>query len=181
MDLRGAAGPRGLTAARAPIRHTGAAGGDTLARMVRTLPAVEQTEAAARRTLRDQVARLEREHARLVAAAFPDELAPTAAAPAGVARLLSLGELEAERDALTGRLTEARRALAVRAERRERARLQLERMLLDPGSHRFVRVAAADLGERGCGVYHVRPRLGLVGMLAGWWQVKLSSGCPLPF
>jgi hypothetical protein len=28
-------------------------------------------------------------------------------------------------------------------------------------------------------VWHVRPRLGLVGMLAGWWQVKLSSGCPL--
>jgi hypothetical protein len=26
----------------------------------------------------------------------------------------------------------------------------------------------------------VRPRLGLIGMLMGWWQVKLSSGCPLP-
>jgi hypothetical protein len=25
----------------------------------------------------------------------------------------------------------------------------------------------------------VRPRLGLIGMLCGWWQVKLSSGCPL--
>jgi hypothetical protein len=25
----------------------------------------------------------------------------------------------------------------------------------------------------------VRPRLGLIGMLMGWWQVKLSSGCPL--
>jgi hypothetical protein len=25
----------------------------------------------------------------------------------------------------------------------------------------------------------VRPRLGLIGMLAGWWHVKLSSGCPL--
>ena len=23
------------------------------------------------------------------------------------------------------------------------------------------------------------PRLGLIGMLMGWWQVKLSSGCPL--
>jgi len=25
----------------------------------------------------------------------------------------------------------------------------------------------------------VRPRVGLVGMFMGWWQVKLSSGCPL--
>jgi hypothetical protein len=42
-----------------------------------------------------------------------------------------------------------------------------------------VRVANRDLGESGCGVWHVRPRLGLIGMLMGWWQVKLSSGCPL--
>ena len=38
----------------------------------------------------------------------------------------------------------------------------------------------ADLGERGCGAYHVRPRLGIIGMLMGWWHIKLSSGCPLP-
>jgi hypothetical protein len=42
-----------------------------------------------------------------------------------------------------------------------------------------VRVANRDLGENGCGVWQVRPRLGLIGMLMGWWQVKLSSGCPL--
>ena len=36
-----------------------------------------------------------------------------------------------------------------------------------------------DLGEPGCGAWEVRPRLGLIGMLMGWWQVKLSSGCPL--
>ena len=34
------------------------------------------------------------------------------------------------------------------------------------------------IGEGGCGVWEVRPRLGLIGMLSGWWQVKLSSGCP---
>ena len=28
-------------------------------------------------------------------------------------------------------------------------------------------------------MWQVRPRLGLIGMLMGWWQVKLSSGCPL--
>ena len=37
----------------------------------------------------------------------------------------------------------------------------------------------ADIGEPGCGVWQVRPRLGLIGMLMGWWEVKLSSGCPL--
>jgi hypothetical protein len=52
-------------------------------------------------------------------------------------------------------------------------------MLLDPARHRHVRIRRRELGESGCGVWHVRPRLGLVGMLMGWWQVKLSSGCPL--
>ncbi len=27
--------------------------------------------------------------------------------------------------------------------------------------------------------WHVRPRYGLLGMLMGWWRVKISSGCPL--
>jgi hypothetical protein len=57
--------------------------------------------------------------------------------------------------------------------------LYLERILLDPAAHRFARVSCRDLGEPGCGVWQVRPRLGLIGMLMGWWQVKLSSGCPL--
>jgi hypothetical protein len=30
-----------------------------------------------------------------------------------------------------------------------------------------------------CRTWHVRPRFGVIGMLAGWWHVKLSSGCPL--
>ncbi len=72
-----------------------------------------------------------------------------------------------------------RETLAARAAREAEKRALLERMLRDPGRHRFVRVRAADVGEPGCGVWHVRPRLGLIGMLMGWWQVKLSSGCPL--
>ena len=36
-----------------------------------------------------------------------------------------------------------------------------------------------DIGEPGCKNWHVVPRLGIVGMLAGWWHVKISSGCPL--
>jgi hypothetical protein len=143
-------------------------------------------EAAARRTLRAQVERLERELSGLAASAFPRDGVVCVPAPgcgrgrSRPARLLSLGELEALRDALSARLGDGRTALAERTAREEQARILLERMLLEPGRHRFVRVAAADLGERGCGVWHVRPRLGLIGMLMGWWQVKLSSGCPLP-
>jgi hypothetical protein len=51
-------------------------------------------------------------------------------------------------------------------------------MLADPHAHRFEVVRRADLGEPGCGAYAVRPAFGLLGMLFGWWCVKLSSGCP---
>ncbi len=128
-------------------------------------------EAAARHALRRQIARLERE-----LAALPVDGAP---ARPGRPHLLPLAELERVRDGLVARLAAGRAAQAARGAAQEAARVRLERMLLDPGRHRFERVAATELGERGCGVYAVRPRLGIVGMLMGWWQVKLSSGCPL--
>jgi hypothetical protein len=93
--------------------------------------------------------------------------------------VLSLGELEAVRDDLAARLSDARARLTELGDRQEAARALRERMLLEPGRHRFARVTSRELGEGGCGVYQVRPRLGLIGMLMGWWQVKLSSGCPL--
>ena len=68
---------------------------------------------------------------------------------------------------------------AAQAERQAETRLLLERMLLEPGRYKWVRIANEDLGRPGCTQWHVRPRLGLIGMLAGWWQVKISSGCPL--
>jgi hypothetical protein len=114
-------------------------------------------ERAARADLRAQIAALEARGARVRARGGP--------------RLLSLGELERVRDGL------AARPQPVVADH-EAARVRLERMLADPAAHRWERVSLAELGEPGCGVYAVRPRLGLIGMLAGWWQVKLSSGCP---
>ena len=95
-------------------------------------------------------------------------------------RVLDLGELERVRDELAERLRSARVTIAERADIQEANRLCLERMLLEPAKHRFARISREDVGEPGCGVWHVRPRLGLIGMLMGWWQVKLSSGCPLP-
>lgn len=137
-------------------------------------------EAPARRALRGQIARLERELAALTAETKPrDGIAWSIGGEAGP-RLLGIAELERVRDDLAERVHEVRETLAARAEREARKRELLQRMLRDPGRHRFVRVSAADVGEPGCGVWHVRPRLGLIGMLMGWWQVKLSSGCPLP-
>jgi hypothetical protein len=140
----------------------------------------EVDERAARRTLRDQIARIEAQLADCVATAFGARGAvPFAVAGAHGPRLLGIAELERVRDDLAQRLAEARRELTATGLAQERARVRLERMLLAPGRHKFARVSAAELGEGGCGVYQVRPRLGLIGMLAGWWHVKLSSGCPL--
>jgi len=140
-------------------------------------------EQAARETLRAQVAKLERELSTIVASGFPHIPggAPIAAGhrPARPApRLLSLGELEQLRDGLAARVHHAQRRTATRAEHERRSRALLERMKLEPGRYKFVRLRATDVGESGCGVWQVRPRLGIIGMLAGWWELKLSSGCP---
>ena len=136
-------------------------------------------ERGARRTLRSQIARLERELADAFVTAYPMGGLEHPACCATEPRLLDLGELERVRDELTERLREARVTIAERAEIQSANRLYLERMLLDPARYRFARVSRADIGESGCGVWQVRPRLGLIGMLMGWWEVKLSSGCPL--
>ncbi len=138
-------------------------------------------ELSARRSLRAQISRLERELADAFVTAYPmGGLGEAAAQRPSDPRLLDLGELERVRDELAERLRSARVTIAERADLQEAHRLQLERMLLDPAKHRFARVSCRDLGEPGCGVWQVRPRLGLIGMLMGWWEVKLSSGCPLP-
>jgi hypothetical protein len=135
-------------------------------------------EGAARRSLRAQIARLERELAAAVLEAFPHVAVPDADPPVGGPRLLDLGELERVRDDLAERVHRTRVAVTERAEHEARSRALLEEMLRDPARHKWVRVLAADVGERSCGAYHVRPRLGVIGMLMGWWHVKVSSGCP---
>lgn len=143
-------------------------------------PAItEVDERDARKSLRSQIARLERELAEAFVTAYRMGGLQRGPEVCGDARLLDLGELERVRDDLAERLRAARITIAERADLYAANRVQLERMLLDPARHRFQRIALADLGEPGCGAWEVRPRLGLVGMLMGWWQVKLSSGCPL--
>ena len=145
----------------------------------------EAAERAARRTLRRQIVRLEAELGTELVASFRMRGRGEGAHPApggrtAAPRLLHLGELERVRDELAGRLHDVRAANARRAAAQAAKRAQLERMRLAPGHHRFERICSEELGDPGCGVWQVRPRLGLIGMLAGWWQLTLSSGCPLP-
>jgi hypothetical protein len=145
-----------------------------------TVAVPEIDERAARRTLREQIGRLERELASACLDACPRIVAsPPPRALAAGPRLLTLGELERVRDALAGRLARVRDDLDAQLLRQAESRTLLERMFADPAAFKWVRVSNAQLGEPGCRHFHVRPRLGPVGLLAGWWHVKVSSGCPL--
>jgi hypothetical protein len=138
----------------------------------------ELDEAAARRDLHHQIARLEAQLSAAVSADFPYAEARPAASARGGARLLGLGELERLRDELAARVHGARVEACARAEQQSASRHLLEQMLLEPSRHPWMRIYNRDLGEPGCTSYQVRPRLGLLGMLMGWWRVKISSGCP---
>ena len=137
-------------------------------------------ERLARAELRRQIGRLEAQLGTVFAEAFPWVEVDSAIAPmSGEPRVLGLGELEAIRDSLADRTAEARIQLRERAELETRNRELLERMLDAPAEHKWLRISRADVGEPGCGHWHSRPRLGPLGMLMGWWRVKVSSGCPL--
>ena len=141
---------------------------------------------AARAQLRAQIAGLERRLTETMIALLPYAAVPGAPPPPPPRgrrgrgpRVLDLGELERARDELAAYMAAIGEELRRRTEHAERARARLEQMRRDPGRHRFERVTCAELGEGWCGVWEVRPRVGLLGMLAGWWELKLSSGCPL--
>jgi hypothetical protein len=125
--------------------------------MTATLLRTRVDEGAARRELRRQIAHLEAQLQRR-----------SPGIGSGGARLLGLAELADTRDALVAAVA---RGIAYH-------RALLEDALADPRRHKWLRIPRAAVGELGCGAYEVRPRVGLLGMLAGWWEVKLSSGCP---
>lgn len=136
-------------------------------------------ERAARRSLLDQVAKLESDLASLFCSAYPRTGFDWNVKSRGGPRILTLGELELVRDGLAERLEQNRRELSDRTLVEEHNRRLIEEMLLEPEKHRWVRVGNCDIGEPGCKHWHVRPRMGLLGMLMGWWRVRISSGCPL--
>jgi hypothetical protein len=141
---------------------------------------VDGDELLARAELRRQIGRLEGQLSRLVGEAFPRlDLDAKVEAVSAEPRALALGELEQVRDGLADRIADARDALAERAELESANRELLEDMLAKPADFRWLRISRTDVGEPGCGHWHSRPRFGLLGMLMGWWRVKISSGCPL--
>jgi hypothetical protein len=157
-----------------------------------SLPAVDALEATlavgrvgsvaerqARQDLRGQIATLEKRLGELFASAFPRQGIEWTVGAVGGPRVLGIAELERVRDALAARLHEARVELGQRGEIEEQNRALVEAMIAEPQRYRWVRVSNEDVGEQGCRHWHSRPRWGILGMLLGWWRVKLSSGCPL--
>jgi hypothetical protein len=135
-------------------------------------------EAAARRSLREQIAKLERELGSLFASAYPRKGLEWQVAGPGGPRLLGVRDLEALRDDLAYRIEDTRQELRDRAYVEQKNRARIEALIADPARFKWVRISNEDIGEPGCKFWHSRPRLGLVGMLMGWWRVRISSGCP---
>jgi hypothetical protein len=132
-----------------------------------------------RRELRRQIARLEGELGELFASAFPHQGISFEVVPAGGPRILGAAELEGIRDNLISRIRDVRGMLTDIAYVETKRRELLERMIAEPQRYPWIRISNEDIGEPGCKHYHSRPRFGIIGMLLGWWRVKLSSGCPL--
>jgi hypothetical protein len=161
------------------LERNDVAGGALPAEVGRLESLLVADERGARAELRRQIARLERELGELFASAFPRQGIEWSVAPGGGPRLLGIGELEQVRDELAARIAEVRGLLGDRAYVETRNREVLERMIADPANFKWVRISNVDVGEQGCRHWHSRPRWGPLGMLMGWWRVKLSSGCPL--
>jgi hypothetical protein len=140
---------------------------------------VTTDERPLRDELRRQIARLEQQLSELWTTAFPRKGIDWTVGAVGGPRILGAHDLERVRDALLVRVREAQTEIARRADVEEQNRGLVERMIADPAEYRWVQVSNEDVGDRDCKHWHSRPRWGLLGMLMGWWRVKLSSGCPL--
>ncbi len=143
-------------------------------------PVTEAADRLARDDLRRQIARIEGQLGEMFGSVFPRRGFEWGIGSVGGPRLLTTGELERIRDSLALRLRDAQVELARQADVEEANRGLIERMITAPDRHRWARVSNEDIGERGCRHWHSRPRWGILGMLFGWWRIRLSSGCPLP-
>ena len=144
------------------------------------LDRVQVDEGLARAELRRQIAKLEREISRAGRRRHRAGVAsPHRVGAAGPPRVLDLGELEEVRDALADAHHRGApwRSPSAPSSRRPTASF-CDEMLAAPARYPWVRISRADVGEPGCGHWHSRPVLGPLGMLMGWWRVKVSSGCP---
>ena len=115
-------------------------------------PRTSPDERAARRTLLEQVRRLEEESVGLFASAWPRkglDLRP--ARPSGGRPSAADPRRAGDVARRPGRAPPPRPcALAERASAEEQSRRLIEEMLLDPASHRWAHVSSEDIGEPGC-------------------------------
>jgi len=128
--------------------------------------------------LRSQIARLEAEYA--AANARLNRPADTTT-PSSAPRLLTASELESVRDQLVSRFLDVQgelRELEIEKMRHGEQRDLLRRMHDEPARHRWTTITTRDIGEPGCRRWEARPILGVIGLLSGWWRVRVSSGCP---
>ena len=149
-----------------------------LDRRIEQQPVHRDPERLACRDLRRQITRLEQELGVFFGSSFPRQGIDWTVASAAGPRVLGVEDLERTRDALVNRVQIARDGLAARAHVEEQNRELLQRMLAAPERYRWLQISRDDLGEPACGHWHSRPVLGPIGMLMGWWRVKVSSGCP---
>ena len=136
------------------------------------------TDRAQRREFMRHIERLERELQQVLCALTPANRRMLASVSTARPHLLSLAELELVRDGLLADLSRAEETLATQVHSRREKRILLKRMTEEPVKFRWARVTTIDLGELGCQSWEVVPKLGPVGMLANWWRVRISSGCP---
>ena len=140
----------------------------------------EHDERASRADLRRQISIMEADLGRLFGSAFPRKgIEFDVPAPGGGPRVLTVDELEVVRDGLAARIREVRGHLHEHAHAEEQSRMLIDEIAAEPAAHKWIRVSNEHIGEPGCRHWHSRPRWGLLGMLMGWWRVRVSSGCPL--
>lgn len=130
-----------------------------------------------RRELRRQIEKLE-----VSLGAYPDSLRPTGEVHplfGPQPHVAGVAELERSRNRLVDRVAEFGALAEHRSTEQQLSRRHLEEMVRAPEAHKWERVDNERIGEPGCRHWHSRPRFSLLGMLMGWWQVRVSSGCPL--
>ena len=143
-------------------------------------------EAAARRSLRGQIARLERELAAMFTSAHPRKGLEWRVRSPGGPRLLGVGELEALRDDLAARLEDTRQTLSDRT-RVERGNVErIEQMVAEPERFKWVRISNEDIGEPGVQALALapppRPDRHADGLVAGQDLLRLpmTTGARTP-
>lgn len=134
--------------------------------------------AAGRHEFYAQIATHERELSAALAKLEPRRRPRPSTTAATRPHLLSGQELESTRDDLVARISDVQGLVALQSAARSGARALLKRMTDVPADFRWATVTTKDLGSTECREWQSVPVLGPIGILANWWRIRISSGCP---